>query len=154
MDAKIFFAEAALSHSNLPSLSSQTVYTISSIHETRLPKVNDPARWRLWAVVTFLCIQGPLGMELTLLWNRVSGFNNLGSVGELVTFVIGVGGFVKMILMRTRAQFKGEEEQDLTPSEILHKSLADTYYPRKDAEGAGISRQMTLEDKQLEISHV
>ena len=106
------------------------------IRETRLAKVNHPARWGLWSILTFLlCIQGILTIELTLLWNHVSGLNNLGTVGQLVTFIIGVGGLLKVIWARVRASWRKETEE-LTSLEILHKSLADAYYTCKEAQSS------------------
>ena len=38
-----------------------------------------------------------LAVELTLMWNLVGGVNDLGSVGQLIPFIIGLLGLVRSV---------------------------------------------------------
>lgn len=75
-----------------------------------------------------------LSIELTLAWNHISGVNIIGTVGQLIPFILGVGGLVKVLWSRLRmgGDSDGEEagEDELEPADVR---LAEVYYKRKAA---------------------
>ncbi|KAF1808014.1 hypothetical protein P152DRAFT_258123 [Eremomyces bilateralis CBS 781.70] len=57
-----------------------------------------PADWIYDAASTIaVCIVLTIGTELTLQWNEIRGVHSMGSAGQLVPFVLGVGGLVKVV---------------------------------------------------------
>jgi hypothetical protein len=49
-------------------------------------------------LISLLClVVAVLAIELTLLWNSVSGINSLNSVGQFIPLTVGVGGLVQVL---------------------------------------------------------
>lgn len=44
----------------------------------------------------FYLVFSVLGIELTLVWNHISGIYTVGSIGQLIPFVIGLGGLIQV----------------------------------------------------------
>jgi hypothetical protein len=61
------------------------------------------SRIRYWVAVTariinaLALIWSVLGIELTLYWNSISGVYTIKSTGQLIPFVIGLTGLLKIV---------------------------------------------------------
>jgi len=125
----------ALTHPSHAQQSWQTLTTITDIRITHQP---DKARKWFWipsAIQSGIISVGlVLSIELTLAWNHISGVNIIGTVGQLIPFILGVGGLVKVLWSRLRmgGDSDGEEagEDELEPADVR---LAEVYYKRKAA---------------------
>jgi hypothetical protein len=51
----------------------------------------------LFLVNCFCFALAVLAIELTLTWNSVSGISSMNSVGQLIPFMVGVGGLAQVI---------------------------------------------------------
>lgn len=75
-----------------------------------------------------------LSIELTICWNSISVVNQIGTVGQLVPFVVGVGGLVKVLWSWLGMHFGTAYEDELKDGAGSPEShLAAAYYRRKEA---------------------
>lgn len=111
----LLLSNALLSPQHL-TLSAPTLSTFLSFHRANLPYENEKHYYIPSAIQTFLVtIALVLTIELSIRWNHIQGVNNLGTVGQLVPAVLGVGGLVKVIWLWTiervnHGEKKAEEE--------------------------------------------
>ncbi|KAL8848005.1 MAG: hypothetical protein Q9221_006967 [Calogaya cf. arnoldii] len=76
----------------------QMVAIASDVQLSQIPLIVTPSVW-VWQAVQslivfkFLIIQ----VELTIAWNHVHGLKTLSSLGQLIPFVLGVGGLLKVV---------------------------------------------------------
>ena len=65
---------------------------------SQMPLIISPGIWAAMAVNTVLVnLALIVQVELTIAWNDIHGLQNLTTVGQLIPFVIGVGGLVKVL---------------------------------------------------------
>lgn len=112
--------------------------TIANIRIARLPATTRKWYWIPSAVQAGVVTVGlVLSVELTVAWNGVSGVNQIGTVGQLVPFVLGVGGLVKVLWswLQGRLGTGGEEALGVggEEAESSGSRLAAAYYGRKEA---------------------
>ncbi|KAG8532845.1 uncharacterized protein KY384_002723 [Bacidia gigantensis] len=77
--------------------------------------------WILEAAVQLLFIAVLIvQVEMTLVWNNVTGLNSLSSLGQLIPFILGVGGLGKVLWAKVTQLRKGDivERQNNNPYEI------------------------------------
>ena len=73
------------------------MYTITAVRLTKMEEENIKRFWVPWAMFSFCIFVGQvLGTELTLRWNHVRGLQGIGTLGQLIPLVIGLGGLVKV----------------------------------------------------------
>lgn len=74
-------------------------FTIASdLHLSRRTVPNSTARWAFAAAQQFVFIALLIAqIELTLVWNNVGGLQSLSSLGQLIPFILGVGGLIKVL---------------------------------------------------------
>lgn len=73
-------------------------------------------------------------VELTIAWNRMGGLQTLNTVGQLVPFILGVGGLVKVVWGKwclLRKSVKEEPEFDDSGEE--DRAAIEAYRTWKDA---------------------
>ena len=70
----------------------------SDIQLSQIPSIRSPRVWVGMAVqklslITMLIIQ----VELTIAWNNISGLQRFDTLGQLIPFILGVGGLMKVL---------------------------------------------------------
>ena len=83
---------------------------LSQIPLTITPKVWTLMAMENLAIVVVLIVQ----VELTIAWNHISGLQNLNTLGQLIPFILGVGGLLKVLWGKWCMVSKGIKE---TPSQ-------------------------------------
>jgi len=116
----------------------QTLAIMTNIRFTRMPDTTTKWYWVTSAVARALVTVGlVLSIELTVWWNNISHVNQIGTVGQLVPFVLGVGGLVKVLWSWLRFGMVHEHEiEDRVDSP--ERRLAAAYYKRKEAYERGL----------------
>lgn len=74
-------------------------FTIASdLHLSQIIVPNSTAKWAFAAAQQFVFIALLIAqIELTLVWNHVAGLQSLSSLGQLIPFILGVGGLIKVL---------------------------------------------------------
>ncbi|KAL9622675.1 MAG: hypothetical protein Q9160_002985 [Pyrenula sp. 1 TL-2023] len=142
-DALVFLNVAAFEHPRYQSLEERWVTVLTLAHVAHLPKRNPWGYWSLSALRgAALCIAQILSVELTLRWNSVYGLQGLGTVGQLIPFIIGVGGLLKVVntgLKKWWYSVRYRRAQDLEAKDRrrnegdIDQELADAYARCKEA---------------------
>lgn len=89
-------------------------FTIASdLNLSQISVPNSTTGWafdagRQFVFIILLVIQ----VELTIAWNHVSGLQSLSTVGQLIPFILGVGGLVKVLWGKGRMIWRSEKEED------------------------------------------
>ncbi|KAI9873282.1 MAG: hypothetical protein M1830_000584 [Pleopsidium flavum] len=112
----------------------RTLATISNIRITRLPDKTRKWYWIPSAIQTGVISIGlVLSIELTIGWNHISGVNQIGTVGQLIPFTLGIGGLVKVLWSWLQLRFRSNAEEagedGLKGSDVR---LAEAYHKRKE----------------------
>ena len=70
----------------------------SDLHLSQILVPNSTAKWAFAATQQLVFIALLITqIELTLRWNNVSGLQSLSSLGQLIPFILGVGGLIKVL---------------------------------------------------------
>ncbi len=130
-----WFLHRALTEPTHMDQSWRTLAIMTSIRFTRIPDTTRRWYWIPAAVQNGLVTVGlVLSIELTLWWNQINGVNQFGTVGQLVPFVLGVGGLVKVLWSWLDMRFGTAHESSLEDGVSSPEShLAAAYYRRKEA---------------------
>lgn len=149
-DALVFLHTAALLHPRYQELDEHWVAVLTLMEIARMPKRNPWGYWSLSALQgAALCVGLVLSVELTLLWNNVQGLQGIGTVGQLIPFIVGVGGLMKVIntgfkncwRRRTVLRYNRSERLDVETTSTIRRTwegsnideeLADAYFEAKD----------------------
>ena len=90
----------------------------SDLHLSQIHVPNSTAKWAFAATQQFVFIALLIAqMELTLVWNEVGGLQSLSSLGQLIPFILGVGGLIKVLwgkaclVWRENGGFAGESRE-------------------------------------------
>lgn len=142
-DALVFLNVAALEHPRYQLLEERWITVLTLTHIARLPKRNPWGYWSLSALRgAALCITQILSVELTLRWNSVYGLQGLGTVGQLIPFIIGVGGLLKVMNSGLkkwwyRVRYRGAQALEAKTrsknEDGIDRELADAYARCKEA---------------------
>lgn len=107
----------------------------SDIMLTQIPLVITSRIWILMAAWQFGFIAVlVLQVELTIAWNHVSGLQSLSSLGQLIPFILGVGGLGKVLWGKWRMVSKGVTEEELAkhnPMSEYEEAMAKCLKSRK-----------------------
>jgi len=104
-------------------------FTIGSdLHLSQISVPNSTAGWasdagRQFVFIVLLVIQ----VELTITWNHVTGLQSLSSLGQLIAFILGVGGLVKVLWAKGRMIWRNEKHdvwERERPLEEYEKAMA------------------------------
>ena len=69
----------------------------SDIQLSQIPLTISPKVWTFMAIDKLLIIIALIvQVELTIAWNHISGLQNLNTLGQLIPFILGVGGLLKV----------------------------------------------------------
>ena len=81
----------------------KTVAIASDAQLSQIPLKKSAKLWALGAVKNlFLIIGFIVQLEITIAWNHISSLNSFTSLGQLIPFVLGVGGFLKVLWSKWR----------------------------------------------------
>lgn len=113
----------------------RTLAIIANIRITRMPNTTRKWYWIPSAVQGGVVTVGlVLSIELTVWWNSITGVNQIGTVGQLVPFVLGVGGLIKVLWSWLQLRFATVREDGLEHEPNSPETrLATAYYERKEA---------------------
>ena len=76
----------------------RTLAIASDVQLSQIPLIVTPSVWAWEAVqklIVFIILI--IQVELTIVWNHVDGLRSLSSLGQLIPFVLGVGGLLKIL---------------------------------------------------------
>ena len=76
----------------------RTLAIASDVQLSQIPLIVTPSVWAWEAVqklIVFMILV--IQVELTIVWNHVDGLRSLSSLGQLIPFVLGVGGLLKIL---------------------------------------------------------
>lgn len=104
----------------------------SDILLTQIPLVIKTPTWILMAAwqllfIIVLIVQ----VELTIAWNNMSGLHTLATLGQLIPFILGVGGLIKVLWGKWKMISKGVEETESEEGGEYEEAMAK-YLERKE----------------------
>ncbi len=80
----------------------------SDLHLSQIKLPNSTAKWAFAATQQFVFVGLLIAqVELTLVWNEVGGLQSLTSLGQLIPFILGVGGLVKVFWGKACSVWRG-----------------------------------------------
>ncbi len=116
----------------------------SDILLTQTPLVVTTRSWMLTAAYQFLFIALLiLQVELTIAWNHVSGLNELSSLGQLISCILGVGGLIKVLWVKWRLVGKGAEDAGPARGGGYEDAMAVYLERKRGVGGRGFVRATT-----------
>ncbi len=134
---RLLYRAIELSNDNKPP-SWKLVAIASDIQLSQIPLKKSPKLWTFTAVKNLLLIILFITqVELTIVWNHVSGLNSLTSLGQLIPFILGVGGFLKVLWSKWRLVQSGIKEDSMgdCPLHTEYETAIETYLQWKKIEG-------------------
>ena len=111
----------------------------SDVQLSQMPLQKSTKLWAFQAVQNLLLIIIlAIQVELTIIWNHVSGLNSLTSVGQLIPFILGVGGLLNVLWSKWRLLRSGVREGsglEMSPA-TRYEAAIETYLKWKRAHRA------------------
>lgn len=140
---RLLYRTIQLSNDNKPP-SWKWVAIASDIQLSQITLKKSPKLWTFTAVKNLLLIILFITqVELTIVWNHVSGLNNLTSLGQLIPFILGVGGLLKVLWSKWRLVRSGirEDSKSSCPPPTDYETAIEAYLQwKKLIEGQTASR--------------
>ena len=102
----------------------------SDVKLCQIPLSRSARSWAILAmqrffVIVFLIVH----VELTITWNNISGLQRITTLGQLIPFVLGVGGLIKVLWGKAWLLWKGvRESHDMDPRLPGEYELALKHY--------------------------
>ena len=97
----------------------QVLGIASDVHLSQSPLTIPARAWKGMAAYTLILIMSLiLQVELTIAWNNISGLQSVSTVGQLIPFILGSGGLIKVIWGKwclLRSGIKETQDMDLRP---------------------------------------
>lgn len=120
------------------------VAVASDILLTQIPFVVTSRTWMLMATYQF-CIIGALIVlvETAIAFNNVQGLNSLSTLGQLIPFIFGVGGLVKILWGKWRLLHEGIREEREPEHESDYEKAMALYLERRKPRERSIARAVT-----------
>ena len=111
----------------------------SDIRLSQIPLTISARLWTFMAAETFLIIVALIvQVELTIVWNHMQGLQNLDTLGQLIPFIIGVGGLVQVLWKKWKQVRSGEDEGG-RPKGGQHEEAIEIYIKwRNNRENKGV----------------
>ena len=130
----------------------KTVAIASDVQLHRIPLKKSTGLWIISAIyhlmiIIILIVQ----VELTIVWNHIGGLNSLTSLGQLIAFILGVGGLLKVLWGKwrlLRLGIKDELEVHRVPDE--YESAMEIYTQWKAMQRGQSSTQSHEHTEQTE----
>lgn len=87
----------------------------SDIQLSQAPLKKSTFKWASLAIQHLVIVVGlVVQVELTIYWNHVTGLQSLSSLGQLIPFILGVGGLLKVLWGKWSLLRKGIREDSHT----------------------------------------
>ena len=120
------------------------VAVASDILLTQIPFVITSRTWILMAAYQF-CIIGALivQVETAIAFNNVRGLNSLSTLGQLIPFIFGVGGLVKVLWGKWRLLHEGIKEERESGHESDYEKAMALYLERRKPRERSVARAVT-----------
>ncbi|CAD6580726.1 MAG: hypothetical protein ASARMPREDX12_000256 [Alectoria sarmentosa] len=121
------------------------VAVASDILLTQIPFVITSRTWMFMAAYQF-CIVGALivQVETAIAFNHMGGLNSLSTLGQLIPFILGVGGLIKVIWGKWCLLREGvKEERESEEESEYEKAMALYLERRRLGAGRSIARAVT-----------
>ena len=126
---RLLYRAYQLSNDNRPP-DWKMVAIASDVQLSQIPLKKTTQLWAFRAVKHLFIIGLFITqVELTIVWNHVSGLNSLTSLGQLIPFILGVGGLLKVLWSKWRLVKSGIRE-DLGsefPQRTEYEAAMETY---------------------------
>lgn len=89
-------------------------------------------------------------VELTIVWNHVSGLNSLTSLGQLIPFILGVGGLLKVLWSKWRLVRSGirEDFKSSCPPSTDYETAIEAYLQWKKLSGGQTAPRLSVKSEQ------
>ncbi|MCJ1377477.1 hypothetical protein MMC17_000572 [Xylographa soralifera] len=127
----------ALTSPHHATISPAALTTILILRTSHLPAHNRKWYYLPSALMTlFFAVGLVLAIELSIYWNGISQTGDMGTVGQLVPFVLGVGGLVK-VLWSWVCEGRGEGVEKDGLEEAVER-CAEVYYEEKGRRAVGM----------------
>ena len=130
----------------------------SDVQLSQIPLTKSARVWACMATQTLLLIVALIvQVELTIAWNNISGLQSVSTVGQLIPFILGVGGLMKVLWGKwclIRSGIKETHDMDIRPpneyelamERYLHwKNAQKRSIPHECNERRGIRARSTAE---------
>ena len=122
----------ALASPHHQSLDPSTLSTFLILHTATIPNHNRKLYWVPSALMNFLIsVLLVLAIELSIYWNNISQTQDIRSVGQLLPFVLGIGGLLNVIWSWIR-DGKGDDSEGKEIDKEVER-CAGVYYELKAA---------------------
>lgn len=83
----------------------------SDIRLSQIPRTISAHIWTFMAAETLLTIVIMIvQIELTISWNHIQGLQRLNTLGQLIPFILGVGGLVQVLWGKSKEIMSGQKE--------------------------------------------
>ncbi|KAL6714421.1 hypothetical protein ACLMJK_007844 [Lecanora helva] len=116
----------------------------SDILLTQIPVVITRRTWMLMAAwQLFFIVILILQVELTIAWNHVSGLQKFSSLGQLIPFILGVGGLLKVLWGKWKMISEGLKEERYAPNGEYEEAMAKFLERREGCEKRTVVRAVT-----------
>lgn len=113
----------------------------SDLNLSQITVPNSPAKWAFMASQQFIFIALLITqIELTLVWNHVAGLQSLSDLGQLIPFILGVGGLIKVLWGKARLLWRE------------NKGIAEGIERRTGKYEMAMARYLELKNKRLDRS--
>lgn len=112
----------------------QSLTLASDIQLSQIPVVVARWKWILDATKVLVTIMLFIGqVELTIAWNHMGGLQTLNTVGQLIPFILGVGGLFKVLWGKWCLLKSGTEVEPDIGETIEGKEAIEAYQTWKEA---------------------
>ncbi|MCJ1291253.1 hypothetical protein MMC34_002796, partial [Xylographa carneopallida] len=127
----------ALTAPHRTTIAPSTLITVLLLRTARLPAHNRKWYYLPSALLTLVVAVGlVLAIELSIVWNGIAQMGGMGAVGQLVPFVLGVGGLLKVV-WSWGWEGSGEEEGRDAAVEAVER-CAEVYFKEKERRTKGL----------------
>ena len=120
----------------------------SDVQLSQIPLKKSARVWAGMATYTLLLIIALIvQVELTIAWNNISGLQSVSTVGQLIPFILGVGGLIKVLWGKWRLIRSGIKEtldMDIRPPSEYELAM-EQYLQWKNAQKGSASPQECIE---------
>ena len=126
----------------------------SDVQLQQIPLKKGTGLWVFSAVhhlllIIILIVQ----VELTIVWNHIHGLNSLTSLGQLIAFILGVGGLLKVLWGKWRLVKHGiKDEIGLHRTPDDYEAAMDTYMQWKAMQPSQSNTQAEEQIEPMQLS--
>ena len=128
----------------------------SDVQLSQIPLIRSTTK--LWAFAAvknlFVIILFIVQVEITIVWNHISGLNSLTSLGQLIPFILGVGGLLKVVWSKWRLVRSGVRENPDVSAPTEYEAAIETYLEWKKVYKAQLTPSSSEATQQMEPASI